>query len=50
VVVELKEVNEKATKKKGSHRQGAKRTRKKNDWRDKECEQLKNEAIKALIE
>jgi hypothetical protein len=40
MAVELKEVLVK----------GAKETRKKNEWWDKECEQLKKETVKALRE
>jgi hypothetical protein len=50
MAVELKKVIEKATTKKEVIVKGAKRTRKKNEWWDKKCEQLKKEAVKALKE
>jgi hypothetical protein len=50
MAVELKEVIEKATPKKKIIVKGAKGTGKKNEWWDKECEQLKKEAVKALRE
>jgi hypothetical protein len=48
--VELKEVIEKAATKNEVIVKGAKGTRKKNEWWDKKCEQLKNEAVKAGVE
>jgi hypothetical protein len=51
MAVELQEVTEKATTKKQSIIvNGAKGTRKKNEWWDKEYEQLKKKAVKALRE
>jgi hypothetical protein len=48
MAVELKEVVEKAATKKEVIDKGAKGTRKKNEWWDKELKQLKKEAVKAL--
>jgi hypothetical protein len=48
MVAELKEVIEKATKKKEVIVRGSKGAGKKNGWWDRECEQLKNEGVKAL--
>jgi hypothetical protein len=48
MVAELKEVIKKATKKKEVIVRGSKGAGKKNGWWDRECEQLKNEAVKAL--
>jgi hypothetical protein len=48
MVTELKEVIEKATKKKEVIVRGAKGTGKKNGWWDRECEQAKREVVKAL--
>jgi hypothetical protein len=50
MVVELKEVIEKATTKKEIIGKGAKGTRNKNEWWDQKCEQLKKETVKALRE
>jgi hypothetical protein len=48
MVVELKEVIEKATTKKKILVKGAKGTRRKNEWCNKECEQMKKKAVKSL--
>jgi hypothetical protein len=48
MVVEPKEVIEKATIKKAVIVKQARRTRNKNEWCDKECEQLKKEAVNAF--
>jgi hypothetical protein len=48
MVTELKEVIEKATKKKEVIVRGAKGAGKKNGWWDRECEQAKREVVKAL--
>jgi hypothetical protein len=48
MVVELKEVIEKATTKKKILVKGAKGTRRKNEWCNKECEQMKKKAVKLL--
>jgi hypothetical protein len=48
MAVELKEVVENAATKKEVMVKGAKGTRKKNEWWDKELKQLKKEAVKAL--
>ncbi|KAH0811711.1 hypothetical protein GEV33_011080 [Tenebrio molitor] len=48
MVTELKEVIEKATKKKEVIVRGAKGVGKKNGWWDRECEQAKREVVKAL--
>jgi hypothetical protein len=48
MAVELKEVVENAATKKEVIVKGAKGTRKKNEWWDKELKQLKKEAVKAL--
>jgi 5-methylcytosine-specific restriction endonuclease McrBC GTP-binding regulatory subunit McrB len=48
MAVALKEIVEKAATKKGSKVKGAKATRKKNEWWDKEFKQLKKEAVKGL--
>ncbi|KAH0821572.1 hypothetical protein GEV33_001219 [Tenebrio molitor] len=48
MVAELKEVIEKATKKKEVIVRGAKGAGKKNGWWDRECEQAKREVVKAL--
>jgi hypothetical protein len=50
VAVEPKEVIEKATIKKAVIVKRVRGTRKKNEWCDKECEQLKKEAVNALTE
>jgi hypothetical protein len=50
MTTELKEVTEKATTKKEVTVRGSKGARWKNGWWDKECEQLKKEAVKALRE
>jgi hypothetical protein len=50
MVAELKEVIEKATKKKEVIVRGSKGAGKKNGWWDRECEQSKKEVIKALRE
>jgi hypothetical protein len=48
MVTELKEVIEKATKKKEVIVRGSKGAGKKNGWWDRECEQSKREVVKAL--
>ncbi|KAJ3621420.1 hypothetical protein MTP99_003551 [Tenebrio molitor] len=48
MAVELKEVVENAATKKEVIVKGAKGTRKKNEWWDKELKQLKKEVVKAL--
>jgi hypothetical protein len=48
MAVELKEVVEKAATKTEVIVKGAKRTRKKNEWWDKEFKQLKKESVKGL--
>ncbi|KAH0813914.1 hypothetical protein GEV33_008877 [Tenebrio molitor] len=48
MVTELKEVIEKATKKKKMIVRGSKGAGKKNGWWDRECEQSKREVVKAL--
>jgi hypothetical protein len=48
IAAELKKVIEKATTKKKVTVRGTKGAGKKNDWWDKECEQSKKEAVKAL--
>jgi hypothetical protein len=50
MVAELKEVIEKATKKKEVIVRGSKGAGKKNGWWDRECEQSKREVVKALRE
>jgi hypothetical protein len=50
MAVELKEVIEEAAIKKEVVVKGAKGPRRKNEWWDKECEQLKKEAVKVLRE
>jgi hypothetical protein len=50
MVAELREVIEKATRKKEVTVKGSKRTGRKNGWWGRECEQSKNEVVKALRE
>jgi hypothetical protein len=50
MVAELKEVIEKAMKKKEVIVRGSKRAGKKNGWWDRECEQWKKKMVKALRE